>query len=310
MRRIDLLVNQARRATENLSFTDDTGISDEEFLQYLNDGQERIQSKILSVHPSFFQEEKVYYIVAGQERYDLPADVFLNTRVEKVEYSTTGQNKNYYPLKQGSLYERFSGSTNNPTYYIRFSDKILVQPTPSGGGTLRVTYQKKAPRLDKRRATVDSVTLGTSTITTLNFDPTQLIDDTNILDEIFVTFIDKYGVIKMKAVPITAINTTTGLATIDSGFEFEDGETIAADDFAVLGKFSSTHSSLPDICEKYMLKYCEWNILKRDSNNGAAEKERELAMVEEDITSAYAQADDDNDFIPILDSQFIEPEEY
>lgn len=308
MRRIDLLITSSRRSTQNVDFTDDTGIQDDQFLEHFNAAQERIFSLILQEHPAIFLKEKVITAVVNQQEYTLPADLYMGTRVEKVEYSRTGLEANYFPLERRTLRERFQGASGVPNAYLQRNSTIISQPAPSGAGSFRVTYQQSLPRLEKRRATVAAVTLDTTTlqVTALTLDPTSLTTDviTKILSEGYISLVDKDGAIQMKGIPVTAINSTTGDCTIDT-FTYESTETAAVGNYACLGKYSTTHSGLPDTCERYLLSYTNWKILRDDSSGDSVEQNAELQMIENEIVQAYAEADFDVHGVPIISSDFL-----
>lgn len=310
MRRVDLLITQSRRATENQEFTATAGIQDEEFLQYLNDGQEEIHSILQQTFPSILTTYKEQTAVQGQEAYSVPRDLYLGTRIDQIEYSPSGVSTDYYLIKKGQLKERLNVQAGNPAFYIRRGDEILMQPKPQQAGKIRWSYQKAIPKLDVRRGTVLSVVLTGSAITSLFLDPSVVIDSDPILELGFLTVVDKNGVVKMRSIPVTAINTTTGEVTVEPGFTFESGETIAADDYVCAGEFSSTTSELPDVCEKYLLEYCNVRILMRDSSTDASSVGQILAKVQETLRLAYAEPDGDPDRVTLLDVQFLGVEDY
>jgi hypothetical protein len=310
MRNVSLLITQARRATENVEVTDSAGISDEEFLQYANDAQDQIQSVVSTDFPDVFQDEELIDAVIGQEEYNIPEFAILGNRVDMVEYSETGQNNDYHRLPKTSHLERFSGTSSYPMMYIRRSNKILLQPQPSNNGVIRVLYQKQAPRIDKRRAKVSAVTLTSNSITSLTLDTTVEIDDSALLEEGYVSVVNKDGEIKMIKIPVTAIDTTTGIVTVEAGFTFEAGETIEVGNYLLRGKRSTTHSELPVICERYLIAYMNWKILKRDSSNDSDEAGQELGALLQDIVAAFKQPDGDVNLVPILDGQFLTPDDF
>jgi len=310
MRRIDLLITQARRSSNNESFNATAGISDEEFIQYVNDAQDRLQSLIGVRFPDLFQTEKTISSVLNQESYTVPDDAFLGSRIDLVEFSRTSQSEDYYFLKKSLLKERIPGLTGSPEFYIRRSNAFLVYPAPdTSGGSFRVTYQKTLPRLDKRRGTVSAVTLTTNEISSLTLDTTVEIDDEELLNEEQVTIVDKYGVVKMRRIPITAINTTTGAVTVESGFEFESGETIEAGDYMLRGPESTTHSQLPNTCERYLIEYMNWRVSNRDSSNDAIEQSQILANLEADIVASIQEPDGDVLGVPIINAEFLDSSE-
>jgi hypothetical protein len=308
MRRIDLLINEARRETDNVIFTDETGIQDSEFLRWANSAQTRILSLIQQAHPDLFQRSTIVAAVQNQEEYDIPSKTFLGTRIQMLEYSKTGQARDYYPLKKGTLHERVNGPSGDPAFYIRFSKKFLIQPAPQNTGSFRAITQLALPRLDLRRATVLSSTLNTATntITALNFDPSFDIDQDNIQNEGYICLVDKDGTLLMEAIPVDSVDMTTGLVTVTSGFTFQTGETAPAGSYAVLGSYSSTNSELPDVAERYVVDFMIWKLEKRDSNQVSQEINQELSMQEQDIVDSFALPDDDVSYVSILDSQYLD----
>lgn len=305
MRRLDILITQSRRSTENLDFTTDAGIQDQEIIQYFNDAQDEMFGLILNLFPDMYQAEEIIDVVASQEGYDIPADAYVGQRIEKVEYSRNGQDRDYYILKKGDKRERLNGTSGNPSFYIRQGNKILIQPKPEVGGKLRVLYQRSIPTLDIRRAVVGSVTLGANTITNLTLDTTQNIDDVELVDNDYITIVNKFGVIKMKSIPITAIDTTTGVVTVDAGFTFEDGETITAGDYVLRGTNATTHSQLPNECENYLLEYTNTRLQMRDSSADANDLAMLVQKMEAGLKQTFAEPDGDVNQIPILDTQFL-----
>jgi len=309
MRRIDLLIDEARHETDNTQFTDETGIQTSEFLRWANSAQTRILSLIQQAHPDLFQRSSEIAVVQNQEEYSIPSKTFLGTRVQMVEYSKSGQTRDYYPLKKGNLHERVNGPAGDPAFYIRFSKKVLIQPAPQNTGKLRLITQLALPRLDTRRATVLSSALTSDTITSLNFDPSLNIDQEEIQNEGYICIVDKDGNILMEAIPVESIDMTTGLVTVYSGFTFQSGETIPVGSFAVLGSYSSTHSDLPDVAERYVVDFMCWKLEKRDANSASQEISQELKDQEDDIVSSFGIPDDDVSYVTVLDCQYLDYDE-
>jgi hypothetical protein len=311
LRRLELLITESRRATDNTTFSADTGIQDSEFIRYANDSVQRLRSRILRVYPNVFNPEKELDVTAGQESYQIPTTAFLGRRVEQVEYSRSGLSTDYYPLKKGFLHERHVGQAGTPSFYIRRDDQILLQPRPEGSGKIRVTFQLKPYRLDIRRGKVSAVSLGPSTISSLTLLSSELnADDATVMtDEAYISVVDKDGVLKMSSVPITAIDQTTGVVTVDT-FSFESGETIAVGDYVVAGKFASNVANFPDECERYIVAHMDWKVLKRDSSSDSLEQSEELNDMLDDILQSYSEADADVVSVPIIDTQFIDADRW
>lgn len=307
MRKLETLITASRRATENQEFTETAGIQDEEFIQYFNDGQEEIHTILNTLFPHILMKIKEVSCVVSQEAYDIPEDVFLGTRIDAIEFTQSGAPQNYYPLKKGSVKERLSGIQTDPSFYIRNGSQIFLQPKPqSSGSKLRITYQRTIPRLDVQRATVLSVTLDlvSNTIISLTLDDTVQMDTAALLEENYITVLDKNGVVKMRQIPITAIS-TSGVVTVDPSFVFEAGETISAGDSVCRGGYSSNFSELPDLCEKYLLEYTNTRILMRDSSTDADAVAQVLTKVQATLQTAFAEPDNDPDYVAVLDGQYL-----
>jgi len=304
MRSLDQLITASRRATGNTDFTSTAGVQDEEFIQALNDAQEEIHSIINVLFPTILMAEKYVDVTISQETYSIPSDCYMGTRIDNISYSPSGLDQDYYIIRKGSLKERIDGINGNPSFYLRQGSNLIIQPPPQNGGKLRIVYQKAIPYLDIRRGTVQAVTLGTNTITSLTLDPAGL-DASALLEQNYITIVDKYGAVKMKDIPVDAIDTATGVVTVSPGFTFQSGETIVVGQYALRGKNSSTNSLLPDVCEKYLLEYCNMRIFVRDSSTDQAEVAALMAKIEGTLKQAFAEPDNDPDRIPIIDPFYL-----
>ncbi len=311
MDRIELIISQSRRDTDNVEFSDSTGIPDASFLSWANRAQARIQSRILDVSPKFFQVVETIDGVSNQERYSLPSGIFLGTRLEMVEYSQTGNDRDYYELKLFDQRMRRSLDASEPYGYIRESGEIIVQPAPaSSNGVFRLTFQKHIPKLDKRRGMVETRTLSVTQLTALALDTAALTDDdiTAMTDAGYITVVDKDGEILMEGIAITAVDSSSGAVTLDGSHTFDDGETCPVDAYVVAGKRHTNVSQLPDTCEDFIAAFLDWKALKKDSDNDGSEAMAELNDIEQRIVEAYSNASPDLAGIPIIDDQYLIPE--
>jgi hypothetical protein len=313
MRRVEQLITASRIQTENEEFTDTTGIQDTEFIQYLNDAQEQLQSDIARNFQNVFVEEKTYDVIAEQSDYPLPDDAYLENRISNVWFSHNGQRKNSRLLKAGSLKERTYTKVTIPSIYIRTTGKFILSPIPQTTikNAIIINYVKQLNRLDVRRGQVSSLTTSGSTITSLTLDPATFTTDDRsaILNECFLSVVDKCGDVKMRRVPIADINATNGAVTLEAGFAFESGESIAVGDYVVAGKLATNRCELPDMCERYLIQYTNWKILKRDSSNDSAEQSQELLDMRSEIVETFKQVDDDVKTVTITDTSFIDEDD-
>lgn len=311
-RRVDRLLTHIRALTENDTINSTTDISDNEIIEYINEAQHRIQSKIIAQHPNVFIKETTISSVADQEEYELPSDVFLASKVISVEYTEdTDSYPSYTKLQPGFERNRQSDVSGFPKYYIR-RDKlnsdvgtILLSPKPStSSGTIRLIYIQRMDELDKRRGIISAVTDSGTAVTALTLDVSgdPPIDSDDLGDHDFICVVSKTGIIKMRNIQFNSINTTTGAVTLTgSSHTYSSGETIAVDDYIVGGKDTTTHSRLPRNVERYLIGYASWKIFKRDSSTDSSEQLQELLAMEADIIESYQEIQTDIVSIPILE---------
>lgn len=303
MRAVTRLIEQIRKQTENEEVSDFIGIKDEEFIQYLNDAQYNLQAQIVHQHPRVFMDEAILQTTSGTERYDLPSDCFLGNKVHNVEYSASGNDEDYYTLRQTTMKSRSSGVDADPGQYIRIAGQILLTPQPTSGGNLRINYVKRLRELDKRKAQVKTqATVNASSTFEIQLDNVNF--DTNIEDlrlHDFICIVDKEGKSLVKNIEIDLnIDNTNSTKITCKAHTLATGEsaTIPVGAYIVGGKDTTTHSELGIEVERYLIAYCAWKILKRDSSVDSTEALQELQLMAQEIIKSYALITDDVQLIP------------
>jgi hypothetical protein len=113
------------------------------------------------------------------------------------------------------------------------------------------------------------------------------------------------GTIKCPKVEYSSV-AANGVVTLVGTHAYLTGETITVGDYVVPGERATTHSELPDNCERYLISYVTWKILKRDSSTGSQEHVQELQMLAQQIVEAYAAAAQDVTRIPIINTDWAE----
>lgn len=319
MRSVTRLIEQIRRQTENDEVSDFVGIKDEEFIQYLNDAQYNLQAQIVHQHPRVFIDEALIQTTSGTEKYDLPSNCFLANKVHNVEYSPTGNEEDYYTLRQTTMKSRASGVDADPSSYIRLAGQILLVPQPTSGGTIRISYVKRLRELDKRKAKVGQKydtnnppnEIDTEVSSSANF--TIVLDNTNFgtnTDDLalhdYICIVDKDGKNIIKNIEIAEVtDNITSTQLICKAHTLAAGEPtiIPVGSYIVGGKDTTTHSELGIEVERYLIAYCAWKILKRDSSVDSAEAMQELNLMAQEIVKSYALITDDVQLIPEINSR-------
>lgn len=305
MRYLQRIIDQVRRQTENEDVDSFVGIQNSEFIQYLNDAQAHLQAAIVQQHARAFIKETTIDTVTDQERYTLPSDTLLKNKVHNVEYSSTGNEEDYYPLEEDTIKRRLSGVSGSPSKYIRLAGELLIAPQPSSGGKLRINYVQRARDLDLRVAQVDSApTLSSTASWTIALSSSFETDTTSLGEHDYICVVDKEGKSVIKNIGITA--STSSLITCEAHtVSTADGESatdIKAGHYIVGGKDTTTHGDLPISIERYLIAYCAWKILKRDSSVDSSEAASELTAIQSEIVNSYAMISDDIQYIPQLNS--------
>lgn len=309
MRRIEQLILESRSQTENSDVSTTIGIQDEEFIRYYNNAQDRLQSLVYNVCPRTFLTVKEIQCVANQEAYTLPTNLYLNGKIETVEYSQSGTARDYYPLKQGNTKDRISEVYGEPYRYIRIGSTIYMAPVPqSSASKIRITFAKKVQRLDIKRGSVASATTSGTSLTALTLNTSSDTVDSTLSDDSYLCIVDALtGMIKMKDVAFTAVDTTTGVVTINGGSHtFETGESVSVGDLVCRGKNAGTISELPDDLERYLIEFCNWKISRRDANiQEIGNISQEIVAMEQEIIAAYASISDDQEDFPVTDDVYL-----
>jgi hypothetical protein len=302
MRYVEKLLTQIRRESENEDATATTGISDDEILQYINDAQDRLQSVIETSNPLVFTEEVIIPSIGDQEAYDIPEDAYIFNKIVDVEYSASASTDEFYHLTPRTMKRRDSSISGLPSEYVRRQGQILLQPKPQSAGEIRLTYVKRIDNIDKRRGVLSVAATSGDTITALEIDPSgnPSLDFDTLSDEDFLCVISKLGKINMRNIPISSIDQTTGVVTLEAGFTFDSDESINVGDFVVGGKDTTTHSTLSRMSERYLIAYAVWKLFKRDSSVDSQEQEAELSAMETDIVNSYKVVSQDTSLIPVL----------
>jgi len=317
-RRLDLLILEVRRATENTDPSTTSGITDEELVQYFNDAQDSLQSFISSQHPQVFLVESKISLVADQEKYDLPSDIFLGTRIEMIEWKFGSGSEDYRRIEPVALQQRNSSFTSDgPFVYIRRDQDILINPLPQSALTdgLRLTYQQRLRNLDIVRGFIKTATKTSNTLDKLEMDLASALNTKDadiitaadaILQQIaYISIVDLNGVKVLEAIPVKDYNKSTRVLTMEASFTTTLSTSTLENNYIVVGKSATSHTDLSDICERFLISYVTQKVLRRDSNIlEADEQAQELRLIGADIAKSYQNPQEDLMQLP-LDDQWL-----
>jgi len=299
-----LISDIIRPKTGNNSYTVDTdtgitveGISQNLVLSFFNDALKFVQSQIISVYPDEFIEEDIIDLVAEQEEYAVTGNMFLNNKIISVEYSRSGNVKDYYPLPQAGLQQRDT-SPGNPYQYIRRSGKLLINRIPSSSfGKIRVNFYEALDKLNIRRGQITS-----KTATTIVLDNDTWLDSVELDNAQYICIVDAYGVVQDYNVVVSSYDSTTRTITIPS-----QTLTGVAGNYIVSGKYSTTHldpelgDSLIEKLETYCKLYTQARMYNTDSSTDEINEKTEVKDALTDILMQFSDMNTDILDVPIVD---------
>lgn len=313
-RRADHLIRTARARSGNTDFSENSGVPQRAFVQFLNDAQERIYNKILQSHCSLFQKQAFLSTQQNVAAVDLPTDdIYLDHNIVSVLFAYNGNPINYAPLQLRSVRQEIS-VMGYPNSYFLLGNQIVLSPIPSNtvSNALKITYQKVIPELDIRRAQISS-----ASTTTLVIDINDSIFITESQDDIeggwvdYACVVDAVGTQVATGITMTpAFSAGSSTATITCSMSSSQASAIntavaSGSCYLVFGKNATTHCQLPRVCERYLTEYSVLRAQMRDSNVEAKDTSPLLQAIEQEILDAVEDLEEDISAIPILDYSMI-----
>ena len=310
MRRLELLIKEARRESLNKEYSQVVGLTQEDFVAWANQAQDRLYSEAIKQHPLYFTGSVVIDAVAGQEAYDLPEDTYLS-HIENVEYSVSGRVGDFSNLEQAKLKERVSYPSGNPGYYIRVGKQILMVPAPANGGgsKIRVTYVRKLPRLDIRRGVLETVTEVNDEIITMIATPASLavLDPGLVFSEYnYLSVVNRDGELKVGGIEYDSVDYGTGVIDLTGG-AFPAGPIIpAVGDFIVAGANTVNLPDLPETAERYLVACMIYRATFRDGSVRSKEMKALCDEILADTTQSFADIDHDVSHVTLLNTDYLD----
>lgn len=303
-RRLEQILRRIRRETGNEDYGADSGISQTQLAEYVNEGLHFLEEGLNQATSKYFSKTDFIDLVYDQEKYSLPSDMLQGAGVQLVEAKIN--NTDYQKIKKNLIHNRNGWTQNRSNVvnsYIIQGREILVNPKPSTNLSdgLRVTYTKALTRLDVRRGTINSATDNGTAITQLIVDTTTLLDPNEFDEHDYICLVDRNGNILVKDIAIEGIDSNTGEIDLVGGSHTPTtGETLdPTGAFVVFGKNTSTHQlDLDANTERFLIAYGVYKVLKQDSSTELPVQLSELQSMRDSILLSYAQPDDDILLVP------------
>lgn len=273
--------------------------------QKIHTAQEFIFSRAKATKPKGFQAEKTISVVNGQEAYSLPDRIFLSN-IEMIEYSSSGNSTDYYPINYGVNKERSSSHTGHPSGYSVLGSQFLLHP-PATGGSLRVTFAQELDRLSIRRGKISAHTKSATQVTALTLDSGESsFDLTELLKHNHLCVVNRQGEVVMRNLEYDSID-GAGIVTITgAAFTFASGETLENGHYVVAGQNATNKSALPSFAERFLIEYAAYLTQRGKHKKGAILTEKDAIGMADDILENFGMDGDDQNGIPITDTSYLE----
>jgi hypothetical protein len=286
MRRLEFLITKVRQSTDN---SDVNGISNNEIVEYFNDGQKYIETLIFKNNPyADLFKAQIVYNANSTGIYDIPKDCYSENAISLVEgrYALTQNNDGYSrikPISEAEISYMFGYVVRNNQIIISGQNNIAQLQN------IRITYFRQLKSLDIRRGAIGVVTPGVS-IAVTSLDATAPLRD------------DHYSTVNAQGVQVASdiysASTTSPLLTTDT-------TNVATSDFLVTGKNATNVSELPDSCEPYLIDYVRQRIYTRNNYDDANKQMYFTEQQKEEVIAIFSKNKKDTDMVPITDYAFL-----
>lgn len=258
MRRFEFLVNEVRENTDTENIN---SIGIYEIMRYFNDAQKLIQKIIFTGNSSsdIFVKQAQYEVNSTTTTFELPYDIYAHNAITMVSGVKDGRIS--LPLTRVAYREK-----QTLWGYALLDNNIILTTSPQvlTIQTLLVNYTYKLPLLSYRLGQVSAVDTVGNTVTVSG---STIIGDTAFTDryENF-SIVDRNGV---QTANQLYLNSFLGLT-----FSFDgDISTVNVGDWIVCGETGTSHSSLPDAAEPFLMMYVQRRILNKITSSEAASEQ-------------------------------------
>lgn len=299
MRRLELLIKEVRQSSDT---NDVNSITDYELQRYFNDGQRAIQAVIYKANNSadVFVKEYLKTLVSGQQRYDLPADIYARNSV--VSVNIVRDMKVIQNLRRVAYREKETAFG-----YALLGSKFVLTSDPSTIASRKalLTYNYQLPSLSLRVDKIASVDSGAGTITL----SAQYLEEFQERYE-YISIVDKKGALVQdtdadgnivpKMLFIDSFDPSTFTITVEG-----DLSNVTDEYYVVMGANATSNSLLPEECEPYLLSYVQRRVLGKIASNeiqtegafSAEEREELKTLFEDNVKDSLYPVIQDNYFL-------------
>lgn len=302
MRRVELLIDMARKLSGNTRYDSQSGIPQDVFVQFLNNAQDSLVMEVQNLKTKYFKKKTIVSVVAGQEQYSWPTDCYMQ-HVDTIQWTDSSSGTYWQTLHKTTTKEKITIQPGYPFAYVPHEDGFYLNP-PINSGSLYVTYVRTPKRLQKRAGQINVATIVGTNLTALEVDETEAsFDLTEINSQNYLCVVDKFGQVKASNILYNSCN-SSGVFTLSS---FDLGtETLAVGDYILVGEDCI---NIPDwdsdIVEGYLIKHMVYEAKYGDSSSWTSQALNDMQMYFQKLSGSFATLSDDIVAVPITNLDYI-----
>ena len=302
MRRVELLIDVARKLSGNTRYDSQSGIPQDVFVQFLNNAQDSLTMEVQNLKTKYFKKQVVVPVVPNQEKYSWPEDCYMQ-HIDTIQWTDSQSGTYWQTLFKTSTKEKITIQPGYPFAYVPHEDGFYLNP-PIKSVSLFVTFLRTPKRLQKRAGKINVATIVGTNLTALEVDETEAsFDLSEINSQNYLCVVDKFGKVKSSNILYDSCG-SNGVFTL-SPFDLGT-ETIAVGDYILLGQVCI---NIPvwesDIVEGYLIKHMVYEAKYGDSSSWTAQALNDMNMYFQKLSGSFATLSDDISDIPVTNLSYI-----
>lgn len=302
MRRVELIIDMARKQSQNTRYDSSSGVQQDVFVQMLNNAQDTLTMEVQNLKTKYFKKQVVVDVVANQEIYSYPSDTYMQ-HLDTIQWTDSVNGTYWTTLYKTYTKEKVTLKPGYPFGYTPMEDGIHLNP-PIVSGQLWMTFVRSPKRLQKRAGKVTVATISSGNLTALTVDSSESsFDQTEINTQNYLCVVDKFGNVKASNILYDSVN-SSGVFTLSS-FALASGDTVSVGDYIVVGQDCTNLPQWPDICEGYLIKHMIYEAKYGDSSAWSKEAVADMSAYFQKLSGSFATLSDDVSQIPITNLDWI-----
>lgn len=302
MEHVKGLINRVRRDSQSKVYSKNTGVSNQQICDFLNEALHEIVSNI-SLQNSVFFQKMVTVPLGGDGTYSLRGQMFLDSKIIAVQ----AVGDSYLPNGNIPYRDIRESTTSVSTSYYVQNGEIVLSTNLNLPSAIQIIYEDKLPEyaLPFGKITAGAGSGGDVTAVTVSY--LNGFDDTDINDigDLYFNAIDKDGTILMRNIPY--ISVASGVFTMNP-YSYSIGETINVDDYVTLGKYTTSHIPISKEHKNFIVAHAVWRV--RGHQGASFETQTHCKKVRDEflktLQDAHADPVKDYNTINVVDRDLLQ----